>query len=221
MRLTASRASPEAGRTSIYAAVLALFTAIFAGLGAATLFWEDAAELDVRFVSWVHETSPAELVDLMQIVTYAGSGLLLGPVAVVAAVAFMRRGRAGAALFVLAALVGSQVLDQLLKAGFRRTRPELDDPFLLLTTYSFPSGHAFNAAAMYGALALVLASASSRRTRVAILVAGAALTALVAASRVILGVHYLGDVIAGWLLGTVVAVLIALPLLGVARAVMV
>ena len=63
--------------------------------------------------------------------------------------------------------------------------------------FSFPSGHAFGTTVVYGAMA-VLFDIWNRRRRV--LVAGA-LIALVAFTRVALGVHYLTDVLAGIALG--------------------
>ena len=181
-----------------YAAVLASSAAVFAALAATVLLWERADRLDVRFVNWVHATAPDPLVDVMQVVTYAGSAVLLGPLAILAAALLVRRGLPGAALFVVAAAAGSLLLDQTLKAVFRRARPELEDPFVQLTTYAFPSGHAFEATATYGALALVLASAAADRgRRVGLLALTGAVILVVAASRVIVGAHYLLDVLAG------------------------
>ena len=66
---------------------------------------------------------------------------------------------------------------------------------------SFPSGHSATAAALYAAVALVLARGRSPRTR-ALLAGGAAGIAVgVACSRVMLGVHWLSDVIAGLAFG--------------------
>ncbi len=186
------------GDSRLYAAVLALATAVFAALAGAVLFLETVDRLDVRFVAWVHGNAPDALVDVMRVFTYTGSVVILGPLTFVAAVLLMKRRRPGAALFVVAAFVGSQVIDQGLKALFRRGRPELEDPVVQLTTYAFPSGHAFGATATYGALALVLASMTTSRRRRFVLVTGAvALILAVAASRVIVGVHFLLDVTAG------------------------
>jgi membrane-associated phospholipid phosphatase len=74
------------------------------------------------------------------------------------------------------------------------------------TTYGLPSGHALGATVTWGALAALLDS-PSRRWR--LLLAGAAI-ALVGVSRVVLGVHYPVDVVAGTLLGAVVLA-VALP----------
>lgn len=153
--------------------------------------------LDVRFVVWVHTSVPGWLVDAMRILTYLGSALVLGLLALGATVALLRRSRRAAAAFVASAFVASQLLTLVAKLAVARARPELDEPFVRLTTYAFPSGHALGATATYGALALVavgLVDASRRRGLVAGVVA---VVTVVAASRVVLGAHYLLDVLAG------------------------
>lgn len=64
--------------------------------------------------------------------------------------------------------------------------------------FSFPSGHATGSTAVYGSLAVLLAVG---RRRLRYLLAGAAI-GLISLSRVIIGVHYPRDIIAGMLLGT-------------------
>jgi undecaprenyl-diphosphatase len=187
----------RARKEQLYAVNLALSAAVFAVFAAAALAWEDGAEADVRFVRWVHGNTPNALVDLMRVLTYLGSSIVLGSLALAAAVVLVRSGTSRTAAFVLTAFVASEVVDQVLKAAFRRARPELENPFLRLATYSFPSGHAFAATATYGALAVVLATGASRTGRAWIAASAAVLVAIVAASRVILGVHYLLDVLAG------------------------
>jgi membrane-associated phospholipid phosphatase len=186
----------------LYALVLAVSTSVFAALGAATLFWGTADEIDVRFVRWVHETSPDALVETMRVVTNAGSGVVIAPLVIAAVAVLLRRREPGAALFVVSAVLGGQVLFRVLKQAFRRTRPDLEDPYVLLSTYAFPSGHALAATVTYGSLALVLAVAAGPRRRTAVVAAAVVVIALIAASRVVLGVHYLFDVVAGIAAGT-------------------
>lgn len=181
----------------VYAASLALACAAFAALSIAALAWEEGSEGDVRFVRWVHGNAPGSLVDAMRGLTYLGSVPVLVPLVLVAALLLVRRGQAWAALFVVTAFLASEALDQGLKAAFRRARPGLENPFERLTTYSFPSGHAFAATATYGALALVAASGMSRARGMLVVAVAAVVVAVVAASRVVLGVHYLLDVLAG------------------------
>ena len=193
------------------AVALCVSTALFAILVAVVLLWDDADRLDVRFVAWVNRTAPESLVDAMRVATYTGSALVLVVVALVSGGLLARRGRAHAAALVVAATVGGLVTTQILKAAVRRTRPELDEPYVQLTTYAFPSGHALAATATYGALAIVLyTSLRARRERRLLLAGFAALIVLVAASRVVLGAHYLLDVLAGTVGG--VALLSALVL---------
>lgn len=66
--------------------------------------------------------------------------------------------------------------------------------------YSFPSGHALGTTVVYGALALA-ATAGRRTHRLAL---AGAVAAVVGLTRVVLGVHYLVDVLAGAALGVAV-----------------
>ncbi len=99
----------------------------------------------------------------------------------------------------IAALVASVLLAWggfvAFKAAFRRARPELAD--YVAGGWSMPSGHASLAFAL--ATGLLLAVPALRRWwTVALLAAYAVLTAV---SRVVLGVHYSTDILAGALLG--------------------
>ena len=71
---------------------------------------------------------------------------------------------------------------------------------------SFPSGHAMGAMAIYlGAAMLGARMIRSRRTRIALIVAGAVVGLLVGLSRPYLGVHYPMDVLTGWIGGLICA----------------
>ncbi|MGY1635546.1 bifunctional phosphatase PAP2/diacylglycerol kinase family protein [Geodermatophilus sp. SYSU D00742] len=99
--------------------------------------------------------------------------------------------------------VSSAVVNAVLKRVFGRRRPDLGghhvDRLLRrsLTTHSFPSGHASSAAAFTTGVALECPAAG-------VALAPVALT--VGYSRVHVGVHYPGDVVAGLAVGTAVAV---------------
>jgi membrane-associated phospholipid phosphatase len=195
----------------IPAAALVLASALFAALTVAVLAWNEADRLDVRLVTRVNEASPDALVDVMRVLTYLGSVVVLGPLALLAGTVLVRRGYPRAAAYVFAAFLSGQLVAQSVKRLVERGRPELDEPFVLLSTYSFPSGHAFGAATTWGALAVVAWSLDPDRRRRALVSAGAAtVVAVVAASRVVLGAHFVLDVLAGVAGG--VAVLAALLL---------
>src|SRR5205823_14203791 len=66
---------------------------------------------------------------------------------------------------------------------------------------SFPSGHAATSAATFAALALVLGIGRSLPVRACLAGVAAGIAAAVASTRVLLGVHWLTDVMAGVAVG--------------------
>lgn len=103
--------------------------------------------------------------------------------------------------FVLIARAGAQLLSTGLKAAVDRTRPVFEVPVASAGGPSFPSGHSVAAAATWTALAVLGLVLVRPRRRAPVLAAAVAVPAAVAASRVLLGVHYLSDVVGGVLLG--------------------
>ena len=106
------------------------------------------------------------------------------------------------ATLLAATILSGWVVNTVIKATVGRPRPTIVSHLAEAGGSSFPSGHSFNSAVVYMGIALALASLSARHGVRWSLIAGAALvTALIALSRVWLGVHYPSDAIAGWLGG--------------------
>jgi membrane-associated phospholipid phosphatase len=95
----------------------------------------------------------------------------------------------------------------LFKAVFGRERPPVVLHATTVGVASFPSAHAADAAAFFVAASMTLALAVVRRrwVKVVVISVGAALAGIVGLSRLVLAVHWLSDVVAGWALGTAVA----------------
>ncbi|MGE0827975.1 MAG: phosphatase PAP2 family protein [Hyphomonadaceae bacterium] len=120
---------------------------------------------------------------------------------------FLANGHGRLAAFALITIAGAQVASELLKALIDRPRPDLVAHETAAYSASFPSGHSMIAAAAFFTLAFALARESTRKRNRAFLYAiAAALTFLIGASRVYLGVHWPTDVLAGWLAGIAWAV---------------
>ncbi len=101
-------------------------------------------------------------------------------------------------------VVGSLTLNQLLKAGFNRPRPDLVPHGMHVYFASFPSGHAMLAASVYLTLGALLARLQTHRFQIVLIMATAILvTVLVGVSRVYLAVHWPSDVLAGWTAGSI------------------
>jgi undecaprenyl-diphosphatase len=113
-----------------------------------------------------------------------------------------------AASMVIASTFGGMLVSQLLKWSFARPRPRLVPYGSETFTASFPSGHSMMSAVVYLTLGALLARTQpDRHVKAYVMTVAVVLTALVGTSRVYLGVHWLTDVLAGWALGGLWALL--------------
>jgi membrane-associated phospholipid phosphatase len=112
-----------------------------------------------------------------------------------------RRRQWPVAAWILTAVVVIGPLTSLLKELFGRIRPDFDEGGARVDSLSFPSGHSSGIATLV-TVALVLAwpvlAPRARRLWAAL---GVAVVVLVGLTRMLLGVHYLSDVVGGWALG--------------------
>jgi membrane-associated phospholipid phosphatase len=141
------------------------------------------------------------LVSVVRAVTWLGSAGVLWTIIGVAAVflAFRRRGRL--VLYLLVTGAGALVMDPILKDLVGRLRPVVAHPVAHGGGNSFPSGHSLGSIVCYGAVFLVFLPAARGRWRAVFTAVILTLVALIGISRILLGVHYLSDVLGGWTLG--------------------
>ncbi|MEJ5992669.1 phosphatase PAP2 family protein [Ramlibacter sp. PS3R-8] len=160
------------------------------------------AAFDLQVTQFLHARRTPWLSHAMLFVSDAHETVRILAVTVLVAMwRLYRRDRAAAAALVVVPF--GQLLNVGLKHVFQRPRPVVPEPLVHLATYSFPSGHAVASTLFYGMLcALVLQRVRSPAWRAAAAAAAVAMILLVAFSRVYLGAHYLGDVVAGIAVGT-------------------
>ena len=143
----------------------------------------------------------ATIVAVVKAITWLGSGGVLWTVIGAAAVVLAIRRRWRLAIYLLVSGAGALVLDPVLKSLVGRLRPVVPNPVAHGNGNSFPSGHSLGSIVCYGAIFLVfLPAVRGRRRRVFIAGIGT-LVVLIGISRVLLGVHYISDVLGGWALG--------------------
>jgi undecaprenyl-diphosphatase len=141
------------------------------------------------------------LVTVVKAVTWLGSDGVLWTVVGVAAAVLAIRKRWRLAVYLLVTAAGALVLDPVLKSLVGRLRPVVAHPIAHGTGNSFPSGHSLGSIVCYGAVLLVFLPAARGRWRVTFISVIVALIVLIGVSRILLGVHYLSDVIGGWAIG--------------------
>jgi undecaprenyl-diphosphatase len=138
-------------------------------------------------------------------VTNAGQPTVVRIAALIAGIALWLRGRRRAAVFTLVAVEGTSLLSTLGKQATDRARPHVPDPVSALpqglSAGSYPSGHALTAVVGAGVVAVLLWPVLGRLGRTAVIAGGVLVAGLVSFSRLILGVHFVTDVVAAWLLG--------------------
>ena len=144
-------------------------------------------------IEFLRALLPGVAVDAFWLLTWLGSVAFL---TALLALVYWFESREGGAL-ALAALLGALGLTMAAKALFGLPRPPAALWRIGADGFGFPSGHAIAATVGWGALAAVL----DRGTRERRLAVAAVVVALVAVSRVALGVHYVLDVVAGVVVG--------------------
>ena len=143
----------------------------------------------------------APLVAVVKAVTWLGSDGVLSTVIGAAAIALALRRQWRLAIYLFVTGAGALVLDPVLKSLVGRLRPVVAHPIAHGTGNSFPSGHALGSIVCYGAVLLVFLPTARGRWRTAFIAATATLVGLIGISRILLGVHYLSDVVGAWAVG--------------------
>ncbi len=177
---------------AIALAVLAALTvAVLAGL---TLGRDSAIELDV------HANASGGLTAVMTGLTVLGYSPVLALIVAVAGWGLLRAVRRLEAVALAAIMVGEGALDDLLKLGVHRARPQLF-VHAAASGWSFPSGHAFSTFCLLGTLLYLVWAYTSPLVRFVLVLVAMLLVFGIGLSRVYLGVHFPSDVVGGWLAG--------------------
>ena len=187
--------------TVILGWLLALAVGLLAfGALAATALRPRVDAVDRWVTGQVHGYAGPMTDSLMRDITSLGSTVFLVTLVGVIVIALVIRRDRPDALLLVAALVGSAVLNEVLKVVFDRPRPELDWAESIAGP-SFPSGHAMNSFVVYVVLGLLVLRWWGPRAGIAALSLSLVVATLVGISRIYLGVHWATDVVAGAIAG--------------------
>lgn len=200
----------DARRDPAAATGLALTVAMIVAIGGGLLFAVLAylvranshlIGIDNGVAKWGNRHASRTSMRVLSDLTQLGSIFTVVALCVVLVVAETIRERtAWVVAFVVAVMGGEEVLTLTVKQLADRVRPSFN-PAAATLGPSFPSGHSATAAAFYATAALLLGRWRSRPARAVLAGAAVAIAVAVAATRVLLDVHWLTDVIAGLALG--------------------
>ncbi|MEO6204623.1 MAG: phosphatase PAP2 family protein [Mycobacteriales bacterium] len=165
--------------------------------------WSPLNHLDTSVEAAAHRAVLAQswLLAAARLLTHLGAPLLIDAATVVLLVVLYAAGRRRSSAYLLTCVAGAYVLSTAGKLAVDRARPIFDDAVSTARGTSFPSGHATGSAAFYAALAIVLIPLVRGQWRRLLLAAAVVVPVVVAVTRVLLGVHFPSDVMAGLLLG--------------------
>jgi membrane-associated phospholipid phosphatase len=162
-----------------------------------TLFQADAV-----FSNWLASQSTPIGFDFFTLITWLGSATAITAGSLCLAFKLYQSKRWADIRLLVTAVVGSALMDLILKVIFHRPRPNVSLIPFNLSGLSFPSGHAMDATVFYGIIAYwIVVSYQNRKIQALAVADWIALAALIGFSRLYLGVHYLTDVLAGWSAG--------------------
>ena len=184
------------------AALLALFLAfLVAGIVGGGSFWPDVAA--IRALQDIRDDAPrltlaaVGLTQLGSVYVTLGAGLAT-------ALLLAIRGHRRHGLVVAGLVLGERLTLDGLKLLLDRARPAFDAHPVATHSSSFPSGHSGNSMAVFLAIALI---AVPERWRTQAVTSALVLSILIGLTRPYLGVHWPSDVVGGWSLGALLALL--------------
>ena len=159
--------------------------------------------LDESAARWTNRRVQGEdgVIGAMHFISFLGKPIFLAIVVGLPALWLLRRGAHKLVIFLAVTCIGGGIVDTLVKLAVGRSRPEVDDPIVEAFGKSFPSGHSMSSLVCYGALLIVFAplmSAGVRRAATAFVVV---LVLAIGVSRLVLGVHFITDIVGGYVLG--------------------
>lgn len=149
---------------------------------------------------------PAWLQESARDITALGGFTVLTLLTIGATLALLAANRQRQALVFAATVIVAQIASTGLKTLNGRPRPALVPYLDAVMSSSFPSGHAMMSPVVYFTLVAIVAAGSSGRPLRTLMIGSAVLLVIaIGVSRVYLGVHWPTDVLAGWTIGSAIA----------------
>ncbi|GAB6035269.1 bifunctional DedA family/phosphatase PAP2 family protein [Galenea microaerophila] len=183
---------------TLFSLALLYAVMLFAGVVEDLITSDTLVALDHVVSEFISHYRSSELISVFIWITALGIPQVAGPLFLLALLgSWLYKGR-WLTLSLLTSVTGALLFTQLSKWAFQRARPE--DAILLESTYAFPSAHATLAVSFYGFLGYIWLRSLTQNRGIPFLLIFITVFAI-GFSRVVLNVHYVSDVLAGFLVG--------------------
>lgn len=160
---------------------------------------------DQQAATWFLTYRSALGINIFTVVSFFGNWQFLVPATLAIILILFIRNRKKFIVPFAGVVIGAEIVTFLGKLWFNRPRPLL--AVFHETDFSFPSGHATIAVAFYGYLAYILIKSLKGRYQRVIIILTVLMVGLIGFSRLYLGVHYVSDVLAGYLVGALALIM--------------
>ncbi|HHY73310.1 MAG TPA: phosphatase PAP2 family protein [Bacillus bacterium] len=187
-------------KIQLSAAFLISFVALIGfSLMAFLVSFNHISQFDNVIISFITGFESPNLTVIMKFFTTIGSSIYIAVILLLISFFLYKICKHRSELILLVSvMIGANFLFASLKLLFHRERPDLHR-LIEIGGYSFPSGHATNAFALYGILTYLLwRHIPSRFGRTILIIFSSVMIIMIGVSRIYLGVHYPSDVIAGY-----------------------
>lgn len=190
-------------RLSLFAAAIVLVAVPFSTLLFQVLAEGPLTELDGDLADslnrYVHDHDG--MVPVLGAISWLGRPPILWTVTILSVLFTWRHHARKLAIFLVCTTIGGGVVSTSIKLLVNRPRPEVDHPIVEAFGKSFPSGHALASTVVFGAVLLTFLPVLPGRWRHAAVGGTVVFVLAIGLSRLLLGVHFLSDVLAGHVLG--------------------
>ena len=161
--------------------------------------------IDEMFFNSIIKLKNNVLTKTLYVITNIGSTIGVALLLVVTAIIFIRKKAFSDFKYVFFNVVLGVFLMQGLKYVIKRIRPSWK--WIVQGGFSYPSGHTISAILLYGTLILLVSKKVKRKFKVPLIVGFSLMIFLISISRIYFGAHYLTDVIASLILGTIILII--------------
>ena len=157
---------------------------------------------DDAVMHWIGDHQNPTVQQIMLELTALGTGTVVAMIVFISGMFLWLNKHKHSAILLMVATFGGLVLNNLLKLGFDRPRPQIFPWATYAVSSSFPSGHAMSSVIVYGTVAYLAARLQARAaSRVLTLTFAALIILSICVSRLYLGVHFPSDIAAGLVIG--------------------